>query len=242
MSSKQAGQFRQQEGPSNEGCSPKVAPIERPAGGGPQNPQNCYPANGRADSTEYLTLRWWFNSPQTFLMLVVAIISILSSYAAMRSANAAKRSADIAELALKQTERAYVAVSDQAVDSPDPPGAEQFRIRARIRLMNFGRSPGVIREIRVRFLSTDQPPPRPVYDQMEGRLYYGFLHGEQPFETEWQSGLFQAIGGDGHLLFYGVVRYDDIWGGGHCTGFGFIYQPGAQQLQRYGENAYNYIT
>jgi hypothetical protein len=80
---------------------------------------------------------------------------------ASRAADAAHKSADVAERALRDLERPYVVVKDvRVVNILEIPGREQTRIALEIDISNLGRTPAIINQINIEIWPHQPNAPR----------------------------------------------------------------------------------
>src|ERR1700687_4735386 len=172
-----------------------------------------------------------WDTPAFWVSVVLAVVGAAYTVIAYRQLNAIGRQADIAENALKGTERAWLLLDDS--HRPDPRDVDRFLYA----MINNGRTPAFIKIIKsdVRQIDTSQPPPPSLYDEKisyknapdvavvgptNGILRYAeFGRTLEPYiaerirENEWR------------LWFLGFAVYVDIFGAEHVTEWCRFWQP-----------------
>jgi hypothetical protein len=174
------------------------------------------------------------------------------------AANAASKSAAVAERSLTDLERAYVfftKVTDPGFKCSLDGKSVSMRTGLKYILTNHGRTPAILTEIVERHFisgkSKEFTLPLPIDPNAEGAqlIPNGIGIGAgQPYELTYPLfviGDIDAYAGVGRderdFFFMGYIRYVDIFGRKHRTGFCLIYNKFADDFFAVGGGEYNYI-
>ena len=192
------------------------------------------PPNGNAIATEIKKNREdqstqeWHSIVFNCLLVAVGLLQgaalIYTALVTNKAANAAKSAAE----ALPSVERAYVFLFHELRhrQTPNPLGGTALNVE--FSLKNHGKTPAILRHISVDIRITDRPeyPTEFRAAAMADDMPPGFILGageQTPFfrrpylitDAEWPE-----IRHRNHLLlFLGIVRYEDVFGKPHETGF-----------------------
>ena len=246
------GQYRQQEQPQVQPPEQPVAPDPRgteqsplvvkvlPPADAPNNSE--VPQEGRS-ATDWL------------LVMFIGLLVIVSAGQGVAFAIQAKRlretvqsfmSGESAVIHLGELDASLLLPSGTYAKEPEDPGVPLPAIACEF--FNIGRTSAIIKEIRGELLLGAQFPAETAYTYSKVRR--GEIvarpekrNVEQLFEynrnftaVEIELIKERKVG----VLFFGYVRYNDIFGRLHTKGFGFICR-GPNKFQPWGGRAYNYI-
>jgi hypothetical protein len=118
---------------------------------------------------------------------------------------------------------------------------DEHRIGITFRIRNIGRSPAILKEIVVKFDQNSSLPKRPDY---AGAQHVDFDWGLEPQTTKMPGTIFYSTTADRQYA-YGYIRYVDIFGKRHKSGFGiriFPERAGGDRGEAAGGEAYNSYT
>src|SRR5271163_959462 len=169
--------------------------------------------------------------------VVLAMVSLASVKQAELAANAASKSAKVAEDTLKVTNRPWIDVSHWKIDIFEP----DFRpLHVSFKIENFGKSPAWITEVEAKFTTIDSGtdfPPIPDYNSWALKLLKSFkgrvvrpdkpIDGGCPFERAMgiSTDEYNAIRKSFKYLWcFGLIVYEDFLGDEHETAFSAQYQ------------------
>jgi hypothetical protein len=173
-----------------------------------------------------------------------------------KAAEAAKESADV----LVSSERAYLYIVfpyienlrelekpiDQVINTKnfnmtDDSIVDQPKIKYSIR--NYGKSPGIVKEISHSLIWNKKLPNSPIYNPIETVFEEYMIASNEQGETITCNpnillrtrDVKEIIDGKSFFWFYGRVMYDDILGKGHEHRFVWLYIHSKKQLRPYYE-------
>jgi hypothetical protein len=179
----------------------------------------------------------------TFWLVVVGALeaggTVLAFMVAIRAANAAKKSADVAERALRTAERAWMGATDftASLNVPQPV--------VTCRMNNTGHSTAILKTGEyVAWWSTelpDMPTYKDVVDEGNVSIAGGHHYDRRMNIPNLTEQVRQAIeAGTVTLWFYGRLKYTDAFKETHETGFCVVYEPGRDKMAAERKAAYNY--
>lgn len=161
------------------------------------------------------------------------------------AAEAARRSADIAERALTENERPWV--FRDIVTVTWPPYVPRTAVNAwfvSLKWKNVGRSPALLKAGIFKIANVKDLPPTPDYSggsplSLVAALAQGADYDTQPVGT----GAPQPTDGTViQYVFYGRIEYTEMNGKDHASGFAIMLGTHFPAAQDYNNDAYNYYT
>jgi hypothetical protein len=210
-----------------------------------------------ADLANY-TMFLFFATAALFLATIgLVVVGFRQVRDAKRSINAAEDSTRIAERALTELERPFVAI--EIIDSgfkSESVSEEEYYVTLEENLtfkyVNHGRSPATIIETSDKFdICTPHNLPDPIDPNALGNqvpfgVIVGANGGASPLSTREQSRgidkqeFMRVTSGDDNLVFIGYVRFRDIFNRTHVTGFCLRLSRSDARFYFAGDHRYNY--
>jgi hypothetical protein len=235
--------------------SVQPAPIAKPGRGGATDPQDY--------EHQTLQIQQRLADDQSALITLSALIAaigavqgavfLLTLIGTIRAANAMKKAAEIGERSLIMLEGPYGVIDEiEFWPLPSAPvSVEQlaeFAPFARFKISNQGRSVAIVRELLSEVAFYEELPEEPEFVEATLRKGVQFIEPNKqgPFVTTIrQSALTQeefelVANGKLKAFFYGHIKYADIMGNLHTTGWCLGWRPRDGILRTEGGTAYNY--
>jgi hypothetical protein len=171
------------------------------------------------------------------------------------TAEAANKSATVAERALKELEapRVFVDVIDTGLEVMDGTAHLATGVQFRYRVTNYGRTPALLTEVCLRYpiLSYGETPAEINPSKVPGRgLPTGVVSAlNNPYDERENlvsqidvMKLYEELSFKKYaLFFYGYVRYEDIFGERYITGFCHLFDGLHNRFVRSGNKRFNYF-
>jgi len=231
------------------------APIARPGCGGATDPQDY--------ACQTLQIQRRLADDQHSLVTLSALIAaigavqgavfLLTLIGTIRTANAAKKAAEIGERSLIMLEGPYGVIGEiEFQPLPSGPASveqlAQFAPFARFKLANQGRSVAIVRELLSEVALYEELPDEPEFMEAVLRTGVQFIEPNKqgPFVTTirqaalTQEELELVASGKLKPIFYGRMKYADLMGNLHTTGWCLGWRLRDGILRTEGGTAYNY--
>lgn len=183
----------------------------------------------------------------------MAILAIWAGRIALNTLDAIREQARIASDALTKLEIPCVSVGELDPHVEEPTGHPHERPWFNYNFRNDGRSVAELISVvaLVRLYSKESPmPPYPSYDgALVDKSVFFIAPNSTTGKFRWTAMLPRALELDEYagitlgitqLIFFGYVRYLDVFKKSHISGFGWRYNPPNDGMFLVGGNAYNY--
>jgi hypothetical protein len=155
-----------------------------------------------------------------------------------RQAKLTRRTADIAERALIDLERPILQIIEPFPAVLKPLSDEELGMAAHYKIANFGRTPATLHEISLQFGTWNERPEAPEY-RTKVSLLTVIAQGET-IKMEPHDLPYELEPGEGRSFVFGYLKYADIFGYEHTTGFGLRRHAGSRIWVVSGGPEYNY--
>jgi hypothetical protein len=200
--------------------------------------QSATSATGGENQAQNLNWNNWTRDPVAVFTGLLTLFNGLLFVSTIGLWLATRKSAGISERALVDLERPILQIVEPFQSIAHPLSDEPDAISTSYKIANFGRTPATLHEISIQFGPWNDPPPPPVYE-IKFLTAVVIPQGQTiPGKTQKLPPRFDAD--KRHSFVFGYLRYSDIFGFSHITGFGLRWERDLKSWAISGGVAYNY--
>jgi hypothetical protein len=180
------------------------------------------------------------------LVLITGGLAVIG----ITQADAAKKSAEVAEQALYGTEAPFIFIIIDATDGnaivtiTSPQGVE-YPEHVSYMFHNYGRSPAIIREIYIACIASDVMPSPCPFPPLQSNLFQSEIVGPgDSSESKPLPQIASFLPNKSHpwaaVIVYGHVRYADVFGNQYLSGFCYAFNSYFNRFHAIGGAIHNY--
>lgn len=190
---------------------------------------------------DYAELSLWVGA-------IAALATAWAAYEAARAARAAVRATDIAEMSLTNIEAPFIFPVFDFPEIEYGPAKIKCVETARMRLKNFGKTPGVVSQFHYRCVIDDAIPKEPdtfpagpasFYAEIIEAGGYGNPMPVGFLRRNWNGTRWSPSIGD-YRFIIGLIRYSDVNGNQFICGFFYSMNPSNWSFSPIGGKKFNY--
>jgi hypothetical protein len=180
------------------------------------------------------------------------VIGIIQANAAKQSADAATKSAGVAEQALYGTEAPFIFIiiaptDGKAIVTVTSPQGVKYPEHVSYVFHNYGRSPAIIREIYLACIASEGMPGPCPFPPLQTNLFKSDIVGSRSSsQPEPIHQIASCLPNDGKshqwasVFAYGNVRYADVFGNQYLSGFCYAFNNHSNRFYAIGGANHNY--
>ena len=190
---------------------------------------------------DYAELSLWVGA-------IAALATAWAAYEAARAARAAVRATDIAEMSLTNIEAPFIFPVFDFPEIEYGPAKIKCVETARMRLKNFGKTPGVVHQLYYRPVQDKEIISGPIefpkgqvsiYSEIIGSGDFGNAISLTSIQRQWGGIKWSYSGGDVPFVI-GLIRYSDVNGSQFICGFFYSMNPSNWSFSPIGGKKFNY--